>query len=56
MVAPQESIRMPQAEAGAFLRGQGFRQVRGHWFSSTRWARVIPLTGGRVSVQIGVVV
>ena len=48
------TIKMNADLVQTWMAAHGFERVGSSWMSGNRWARVEPLTGGRVAIQIGV--
>ena len=48
------TIKIAADQVQTWMAAHGFERVGSSWMSGNRWARVEPLTGGRVAIQIGV--
>lgn len=48
------TIKIAADKVQTWMAAHGFERVGSSWMSGNRWARVEPLTGGRVAIQIGV--
>ena len=48
------TIKIAADQVLTWMAAHGFERVGSSWMSGNRWARVEPLTGVRVAIQIGV--